>query len=114
MRTIIAGGRDIHDQFFVNSAMEKINWTPTVILCGEASGVDMSGASWAFENEIPVEKYPANWSKHGRAAGPIRNAQMAKKADALVLIWDGKSRGSQSMLNLARKYDLEISIYKVD
>lgn len=46
---------------------------------------------------ISIKKFPADWDLHGKAAGPIRNRQMAKYADCLLLIWDGKSRGSMNM-----------------
>ena len=65
-----------------------------------AAGVDTLGEEWAKENNIPVDYFPANWETHGRAAGQIRNKKMAARADALLLIWDGKSRGSRSMLNI--------------
>ncbi len=47
--------------------------------------------------KLPVKEFPADWDQHGNAAGPIRNAQMADYADALLLIYDGESRGSLNM-----------------
>lgn len=52
--------------------------------------------------------FPADWDAHGKAAGPIRNREMAQYGDALLLIWDGKSRGSASMLKEARSAKLPI------
>jgi hypothetical protein len=52
--------------------------------------------------------FSADWDKLGKRAGVLRNEDMAKKADALVLIWDGESRGSANMLETARRYHLKI------
>ena len=35
-------------------------------------------------------RFDTDWNKHGRAAGPIRNKQMAEYGDALLIIWDGE------------------------
>ena len=53
-------------------------------------------------------------SGHGRAAGPIRNKEMANNADALIAFWDGQSRGTRSMINLARKMGLQVAICRYD
>lgn len=54
--------------------------------------------------------------KHGRAAGPIRNQQMAERADALVAVWDGASRGTGDMLRraLAMRRDLTRARAEID
>ena len=52
-----------------------------------------------------------DWKTKGRAAGPIRNKEMAIYADILLLIWDGKSRGSKSMKDEMLK--LQKPIYEV-
>lgn len=113
MRLIIAGSRHYppaRADELVTKAMTHIltRLQPTRVLCGCADGIDDAGQRWAHANGIPVEYHPADWTRHGRAAGPLRNRQMAAHADALVLIWDGKSRGSDSMLNEARAARLRV------
>lgn len=56
---------------------------------------DNSGYSLGFD----ITSFPADWGSRGLAAGPIRNKEMAEYADALLLIWDGESKGSASMKN---------------
>lgn len=110
MKLIIAGSRHYPphqaDQL-VSEAMQHIP-TPERVISGTATGVDQAGERWAEANGVPVERMPADWSTHGRAAGPLRNRRMAQEADALLLIWDGKSRGSASMLREARARRLRI------
>lgn len=67
------------------------------VVSGCGGMVDRCGESFAQANSIPINPFPAQWQEHGKSAGPIRNRDMAKYADALLLIWDGESRGSKNM-----------------
>lgn len=67
-----------------------------IIHGGCPKGVDAIADVLARRMELEVEIFPADWDKHGKAAGPIRNREMAQIADILVLLWDGKSRGSKN------------------
>ena len=103
IKLIIAGSRP-KTMRCGHTMMENIcrhfNFHPVTVkevVSGCAQGVDEMGMYWAWEQEIKVKKSPANWEMHGKAAGPIRNKQMAKYADALLLVWDGESKGSLSM-----------------
>jgi len=82
----------------------------TQVISGCAQGVDQVGEEWAAANRIPVEQMPADWDTHGRAAGPIRNKAMAQRADALILVWDGQSRGSANMKREAEAAKLEMAV----
>ena len=100
MKVIIAGSRHMPFGMFhlIDEAVKESNFQVTEVVCGLARGADMFGGKWAVNNSIPVKTFPANWDEHGKAAGPIRNQQMAEYADALIVfIWDG-SRGSKDML----------------
>lgn len=111
MKVIIAGSRHLKNaRSLVAEVMAECPWRPTEIVEGGAEGIDNAALRWALKRGLPVKTFPAHWSLLGKAAGPIRirNAQMAEYADALVLIWDGKSRGSASMKKEAQKRGLEI------
>lgn len=105
MKLIIAGCRDLIDWEVVHEGIMKCTWGPQVteVVSGGASGVDYIGEALAEKSGLPVKKFPADWKKHGRAAGPIRNRQMAEYADALLAVWDGKSRGTQNMIEEMQK-----------
>lgn len=85
---------------------------PTAIICGEARGADSLGKYYAKEHGIPVESFPADWEKHGKKAGYIRNKEMAEHADALIAFWDGESRGTKNMIDLARQYKIPYRIVR--
>lgn len=109
MKTIIAGSRTILDQELINKAAAKCGWTITEVVCGKAAGVDTLGEVWAKAQNVPVKAFPADWHGLGRSAGYHRNAQMADYAEALILVWDGRSPGSRMMYDLARRKGLRIS-----
>ena len=115
-RVIIGGCRDFAayellkercDYYLQNQKPEDI-----VIVSGHASGADALGERYAQERGFQLETYPADWKAHGRAAGPIRNAQMAAVADALIAFWDGKSRGTKNMIDTATKRGLKVAVVR--
>jgi septum formation topological specificity factor MinE len=115
MKLIIAGSRMIKvssEDFMSLLNLHKIYYLNiSEIVSGGAIGVDLSGEDFANLFGFKLKKFPADWEEHGKAAGPIRNRQMAEYADALLLIWDGESRGSASMKKEMQK--LKKPIYEV-
>jgi hypothetical protein len=63
-----------------------------------APGVDTLAERWAEQHGIPVMRFPADWKRYGRRVGSIRNQKMAEYAEALVAVWDGRSRGNLNMI----------------
>lgn len=113
MRVIIAGGRDFHDYGVLLDAIIECNFNIQTVVSGGAKGVDALGERYAEAADVPLKLYPADWERHGRAAGPIRNAMMAENADALIAIWDGKSRGTKNMIETARKRGLIVYVKEI-
>lgn len=98
MKLIVAGSRHLTLNYeFIEQCRQAFALRPSEIVSGGASGVDRSAETFSEAINYPISIFRANWNKHGKAAGPIRNAEMADYADALLLIWDGRSRGSASM-----------------
>lgn len=110
---IIAGSRTFDDYECLKSTLDvlfKNLREEVVIICGAARGADALGERYAKSHGYEIRYFPADWQTYGRAAGPIRNKEMAQSADALVAFWDGKSPGTKNMINLAKKYGLKIRI----
>lgn len=105
MKTIIAGSRDYTNYAHVETMLDyfRKDHVITEIVSGGARGADAIGEQYAKENKIDLKVFPADWNKHGRAAGPIRNAQMGDYADQLVAVWDGKSKGTKNMIDYMNK-----------
>lgn len=121
MKTIIAGCRDFgsspgakFDIDFFADCMSEYQYPITEIVSGGAKGADRLGEIWAKAKGIPLKIFYADWTKYGRRAGPIRNAEMGDYADALIVFWDGKSRGTKNMIDYAKKKNLTITVYRYD
>ena len=80
------------------------------IVSGTARGVDQLGEEYAKRNDLAVKKFPADWDRFGKSAGYKRNKQMAEYANALVAFWDGRSRGTKHMIDLAKAAGLSVSV----
>lgn len=113
MKTIIAGSRFIDNYDLVKRAIQFSGFRITKIISGCAQGVDSLGEKWAKENHIELVQYPALWDQYGKKAGHIRNDMMAQNAEALILIWDGESKGSANILKQAYKNKLKVYQYLI-
>lgn len=116
-KIIIAGGRDFNDYDLLKKEaaafLFEIENGEAQIVSGGAKGVDAMGERFAQENNIEVVLFPADWKKYGRAAGPKRNAQMAEYATHLLSFWNGESKGTKSMITLAKKNNLMVKVISV-
>lgn len=110
-RVIVAGNRTITDSKFINEILERYCYSDVEIVSGGAQGVDKIGEEYGKAWSLPVKVFPADWIQHGKAAGVLRNEEMAKYADTLVAFWDGKSKGTKDMINNALKHNLEVHVY---
>lgn len=115
MRVIIAGSSSItsYDEVFAAIRASGFMYEITTVISGGAIGVDSVGEEWAREQGIPVERFPAEWSKYGKMAGFKRNTDMAMVADALIAVWNGKSSGTKHMIGMANEMDMEVFIWRV-
>lgn len=110
---IVTGGRDWRDAGYVSRILTQIHEKEGIaeIVEGGATGVDRYARNWARRNNIPCRTFVADWQKHGRAAGPIRNEQMAHYAlgnyfRKCVVFPGGK--GTANMREIAEKHGIEI------
>lgn len=112
MNIIVAGGRDFKDYNLLrqklNDLLKDIN--DVVIISGKANGADSLGEQYGRENNIAIKEFPAKWDLYGKSAGYMRNEEMAKIGDMLIAFWDGKSKGTKHMIDLAKKYNLKTEI----
>jgi len=113
MRTIIAGSRDGITYKDVKQAVKYAGWNITCIISGGARGVDRHGEALADELNIPCEVFLAQWDTYGKSAGYKRNEEMAKNAEALIAVWNGKSKGTKHMIDIAKREGLKVFVYEV-
>lgn len=129
MRILVCGGRDFKDELLLSNTLAKIisesgdcdflydgsvDVKNTVIISGCARGADTLAIEFAKFYYIPCEKYPADWKKYPKAAGPIRNQQMLKegKPDLVVAFPGGK--GTAHMIKIAKDAGVKVIEIKND
>lgn len=114
MKVIIAGSRGFDDyellSEFCNYYLQ--NQTHIEIVSGTAKGADSLGEKYAEENNYKLSKFPAKWDLYGKSAGYKRNEEMAIYGDCLIAFWDGESKGTKHMIDLAKKYGLRVRVVK--
>jgi hypothetical protein len=103
MRVIVCGGRDFDDRDSAFAALDRIHAeTPiTVVVHGGARGGDTMAGEWAAARSVSVEVFAADWQRHRRAAGPMRNQQMADSGADLCVAFPG-GKGTADMMRRAR------------
>lgn len=127
LRVIIAGSRDFDDFPMLMSKCTDIlstiantndNLDKVRIVSGAARGADKLGEQYAKLLGYEVSRFPADWDNLGKRAGYVRNAEMAKFAvedsnyGVLIAFWDGVSKGTKHMIDLANRYGLIVHVIK--
>ena len=114
MKTIIAGSRKA--EITMSQLMEIIKQAGipiSEVVSGNSGNVDKLGEKWGLAMRLPVTQFNAAWQAYGSSAGPRRNRKMAEYADALIAIWDGKSRGTLNMIKEATKRELTVYVWQI-
>lgn len=104
---VVTGGRDYPDSSMVWAVLTSIKMDKLYV--GDAKGADLFAKECAEYHGIPVEVFKADWTKHGKAAGPIRNATMLDAAgkDAIVVAFLG-GKGTANCVNEALRRNMII------
>ena len=118
-KLVIAGSREFKDYSLLSETLDKhlknrARNKAITIISGTAKGADQLGEQYAKEKGYKIEYYPADWERYGNAAGPIRNTQMAKAADDVIVFWDGKSAGTRNMMEAAEKENIPCTVIRID
>lgn len=119
-RVIVAGTREFDNYLLLRMKLtDYLSPIPNEeieIISGTARGADKLGEQYASDYNLKCIKFPADWNTYGKSAGYRRNAEMAKYASqehgVLFAFWDGKSKGTKHMIDLAYKYNLETYVIK--
>lgn len=118
-KVVVFGSREFDDykhlaktlvQHFKHKQLEPID---IKIVEGGARGTDALAKRFAKNNGVDYTTFPADWYKHGRSAGHIRNAEMAGYCDWGIGFWDGKSKGTEGMIKQMKRLDKEVIVINV-
>lgn len=112
MKVLVCGGRNFDDALTLGSWLGGIHKDHgiTLIIEGGARGADFLARKFGEMQGIPVKTFPADWDRHGKAAGPIRNKQMLDEGKPdVVLAFDG-GRGTANMVEQAKAAGVRVQI----
>jgi hypothetical protein len=111
MRLLVCGSRNWNAPARVAEVLASQVPRPTLIISGLAAGPDALAYMWAASEGIERIGMAPDWARYGRAAGMKRNAQMlALKPDKVLAFWDGRSRGTRNMIEIARNGGVPVEI----
>lgn len=113
MKVIISGSRSILNYEILEEAIKESGFIITQVISGTARGVDELGERWAAKNNVSVREMSANWDFFGKSARYLRNEEMFKIAEGIIVLWDGKSKNSKNMISIAKRYNLKIFVKEI-
>ena len=102
LRILVTGGREYNN--FKAVSLVLSNLSPVEIIHGAARGADTLAGQYAKGLRIPITEYPAQWDKHGKAAGPIRNEHMLLDSTPDIVVAFSGDKGTNHMKNIAHKH----------
>lgn len=114
MRVLVCGGRNYDNQSEVEFHLGCIHAETPIkhVIAGAARGADTLAVLWARGEHIKVTEFPANWKKHGKAAGYIRNRQMLEQGNPDLVVAFPGGRGTEMMCQLAQ--DAGVRVIRVN
>jgi hypothetical protein len=114
-RVVVAGSRDFKDYDRLAAELDKFlkGKKNVTIVSGTARGADRMGEQYAAEHGYKIDQFPAEWGKYHQGAGPIRNLQMVKTADAVVAFWDNESSGTKNIIDCARQENIPYKVISI-
>lgn len=113
MKVLVCGGRDFNDPLTLGSWLggaHKNHGPITLLIEGGAAGADFMARKFAEWQGIPVKTFPADWKRHGKAAGPLRNKQMLDEGKPDVVIAFEGGRGTRNMVEQAKAAGVRVIV----
>ena len=113
-RIAVVGSRDFNNYQLLEYTLNKIvkDNKDIVIVSGGARGADALAEQYADKRGFNKLIFLADWKKHGKRAGYLRNHYIIKHCDFCVCFWDGQSRGTAHDIELCDKYNKPCLIVK--
>ena len=112
MRVIIAGSREFNNFKLLCKVSDFYlqNQSNIQIVSGTAKGADSLGERYAKKRRFSIKRFPAQWQTYGKSAGYFRNKAMVMHSQGLIAFWNGRSRGTGSIIRLAKNNGLKVRV----
>ncbi len=109
----VVGSRSIKSSTALAQRLAELK--PAAVVSGGAMGVDALAAAWARANGVPLIELRPDYATHGPTAAPhVRNAEIVRRATLVLVVWDGKSKGTMSTLRAARRLGRPCELLPLD
>jgi len=108
VRVLVCGGRDFKDRDALFAVLDGMADQIDRIICGGARGADDLAYTWACRRDKSPERYMAEWDRHGRRAGPIRNQRMIDEGKPDLVIAFPGGRGTADMVRRAETAGIRV------
>lgn len=107
---LVCGGRDFNDAAMVEQVLGAVHAQRpiTCLIHGAARGADTLGKLWALARGIEQTPYPADWNKHGKSAGPIRNRWMLNASHPEYVVAFPGGSGTADMAQISKDAGLPV------
>lgn len=109
----VAGSRSIRSCTALTRRLAELQ--PAQLISGGAAGADTLAATWARAHGVPLLELRPDYALHGPTAAPhVRNAEIVRRADLVLVVWDGRSKGTLSALRAARRLGKPCELLALD
>ena len=85
----------------------------TEIVSGGALGIDRCARRYAQAHSIKLTEFLPDYEQFGKGAPLKRNLTIIEHSDLVLAFWDGRSRGTQFVIDQCKKTGKPIKIFKV-
>lgn len=120
MKVLVCGSRHFYDLSSMKKILQSMFDTDDTVtlIHGNAKGADKlseEALTGYFHGGFQVERYPADWNKYGKAAGPIRNQQMLRegKPDMVIAFLAPDSIGTRHMIKISEEAGIPVHILEI-
>ena len=110
-KVLVCGGRDFKDAALLDRVLCEVDNRVSIgeIIHGGANGADTMAGCWAEKHNIHVTVFKADWSRHGKAAGPRRNEKMLYEGKPDYVVAFPGGRGTAHMVGIALKAGVPVT-----
>lgn len=112
MNILVAGSRSFNNYILMYKLLKRELALGDTIISGMARGVDTLAYWYSLWNSHLCIEKPADWETYGKQAGMIRNAEMVNISDRVIVIWDGKSKGTNHTIAYSLQCKKPLAVYR--
>lgn len=110
-RIAVVGSRKFSDYSLVKKILKP--YLPFTLITGGALGADTLAEKFAKEYDLDILIHYPEWKKYGRKAGMLRNTFIVRDCEQVIAFWDGISKGTRMVINLAREKSKLVRVIEV-